>query len=353
MRADERAASAGRFTLRGLLAVIAGIALFLALVTQLREMGFVCALVGALVIVMARYAAFASDPALAVRNISSWLTVAAVILSIPLLLSLLVPSVGSREVRWTPCQVNLQQLMRAFELYHQDHGHYPPAVVTDQAGKPMHSWRALILRYIDEELSRAYDMKEPWNGPSNRRLGSRMPEVFRCPSDKRLGPNMTSYFCVVGPGRLRPGKSVLKQSDLDDEPTILLVEANMLEVNWLEPRDLTVDEVIARREQARAAGDPPCHHGHEEDGLWSKEAHFNCGMHAYRALSLRDDLDRSTLRRLLTVGDNELVDLWDIHPKEYVWPGVWVLLGGELVYVTAMVVGPLRIISRRRRTEQA
>ena len=35
--------------------------------------------------------------------------------------------------------------------YHDEHGSFPPAYIADASGKPMHSWRVLILPYLDEK----------------------------------------------------------------------------------------------------------------------------------------------------------------------------------------------------------
>ncbi|MBT6498149.1 MAG: DUF1559 domain-containing protein, partial [Planctomycetaceae bacterium] len=48
------------------------------------------------------------------------------------------------------CKNNLKQIMLAMHNYHEDFGSFPPAVVTDDNGHPMHSWRVLILPYLDE-----------------------------------------------------------------------------------------------------------------------------------------------------------------------------------------------------------
>ncbi|HEV3023824.1 MAG TPA: DUF1559 domain-containing protein, partial [Pirellulales bacterium] len=43
-----------------------------------------------------------------------------------------------------------------------------PAFVADDEGKPMHSWRVLILPFIEQQpLYDQYDFSEPWNGPHN------------------------------------------------------------------------------------------------------------------------------------------------------------------------------------------
>ena len=58
------------------------------------------------------------------------------------------------------------------KVYEDEHGCFPPAYVADASGRPMHSWRVLILPYLDQQqLYDQYDFSEPWNGPNNQQLG--------------------------------------------------------------------------------------------------------------------------------------------------------------------------------------
>ena len=48
------------------------------------------------------------------------------------------------------------------------------------------------------EVYAAYDFGEPWDGPNNRRLIARMPDIFRCPTDSHAPAGTTNYVAVVG-----------------------------------------------------------------------------------------------------------------------------------------------------------
>ena len=81
----------------------------------------------------------------------------------------------------TKCRDNLKRIGLAMHMYHQTYGVFPPPCLTDENGMPIHSWRVLLLPFLDEqELYDEYRFDEPWDGPSNSRLHSRMPEIFRC-----------------------------------------------------------------------------------------------------------------------------------------------------------------------------
>jgi hypothetical protein len=149
---------------------------------------------------------------------------------------------------------NLARIGAALQAYHQTHGRFPPAYLTDDQGVPIHSWRVLILPYLDESvLYAAYRFDEPWDGPSNSRLVSRMPTVFASPSDV-ADPSIgvTSFLAITGTGTLFPPDASASRSDVLDrlEDTILVVESAESEISWLEPEDLLVSRMSFQLNQA-------------------------------------------------------------------------------------------------------
>ena len=181
---------------------------------------------------------------LAIRQRSVGLVVAAI--GTPMVIIwLLLPSVSHpRSVaRASSCQNNLRFIGIALQSYHDDHGCFPPAYVADAAGRPMHSWRVLLLPYLEERaLFDRYDLNEPWNGPNNSKLISEIPKVYRCPSEQQpIGPFDTSYLAVVGTGTIWRGEKPVSMSDVRDgsSNTLLLVESHGSGINWTEPRDLS------------------------------------------------------------------------------------------------------------------
>src|SRR5262245_58943586 len=53
--------------------------------------------------------------------------------------------------RRTLCLNNLHNITLALKHYENDHHAFPPAYTTDANGKPLHSWRTLILPYMDAQ----------------------------------------------------------------------------------------------------------------------------------------------------------------------------------------------------------
>ncbi len=116
----------------------------------------------------------------------------------------------------------------------------------------MHSWRVLILPYLESAQAQAvasqYRFDEPWDGPHNRKLAGKMPDLYRCPNSP---PNSvtTSYVAVVGPGTTWPGgEPGVKRGDSRAafqafEEKILLVESCGVKIPWMEPRDLELDQL--------------------------------------------------------------------------------------------------------------
>jgi hypothetical protein len=147
------------------------------------------------------------------------------------------------------CRLNLLQIGLALHLYHDDYGSFPPAYIANDQGRPMHSWRVLILPYLDERpLHEQYRFDEPWNGPSNSQLTSRVPSVYQCPTDvhERAEPQpWTSYVAVIGPRTCWSGETPLVRDDITDRPdrTIHVVEVRASGIHWMEPRDLNVAQM--------------------------------------------------------------------------------------------------------------
>lgn len=192
------------------------------------------------------------------------------------------------------CSRNLKQLALALHSYHDDYGCFPPAYTADASGRPMHSWRVLILPYLGRrDVYERYDFSEPWDGPNNARATRVYLEQFNCPSlIKPRNPCTTDYFVVVGPETLWPGATSVALGQVQDRPdqTILLVESCDLNVHWSQPVDLEWSQM---GRTLNAATGPSISSGHPGGAL----AAFADGHVEF----LDDALQEAELRRLLTV----------------------------------------------------
>jgi hypothetical protein len=136
------------------------------------------------------------------------------------------------------------------ELYRSKHGHFPPAYSVDKDGRPLHSWRVLLLPYLEqEELYDELRLDEPWDSPHNQAVfeAKQMPSIFACPIEvkERRNDNVkeTSYVMVVGAGTLSDGPNAVRLEDISDGPsnTVAVVEMTGSGIHWAEPRDLDTD----------------------------------------------------------------------------------------------------------------
>jgi prepilin-type processing-associated H-X9-DG protein len=160
----------------------------------------------------------------------------------------LVPgSGGSRYSPRSHCKNNLKQIGLALHNYADMYGSFPPAFIADKNGRPVHSWRVLILPFIEQSpLYSKYRFDEPWDGPNNSQLASAIIPLYTCPSDdhgaKDGSATMTSYVAVVGDGTAWPEAGTTSYRDIRDgtSNTLHVVEVANSGIHWMEPRDLHV-----------------------------------------------------------------------------------------------------------------
>jgi len=109
---------------------------------------------------------------------------------------LLLPAVhAAREAaKRMQCVNQMRQIVIALHWYHDTYSALPPLHTVDANGKPLHSWRVLILPYIDEgALYEAIRLDEPWDSEHNRQFHDQMPSTFQCPSGSVVG----CYYSVI------------------------------------------------------------------------------------------------------------------------------------------------------------
>jgi prepilin-type processing-associated H-X9-DG protein len=181
---------------------------------------------------------------LAVAGVIAVLLVCVGVVAVPV--ALLVPATQqAREAaRRSQCKNNLKQIGLALHNYHEAWGSLPPAYLADENGKPMHSWRVLILPFLDEApLYQEYRFSEPWDGPNNSRLMSRMPRIYSCPSHAGApGDNFTAYAAVFGADCAFRGAEPVSFNDISDgtSNTMLVGEATHAAIPWMKPDDVDV-----------------------------------------------------------------------------------------------------------------
>jgi hypothetical protein len=286
-----------QFSLRGLLIAMVGIATVLAILFQWGAIvGGLCGFVVGIALLV--YAMWCD------RALASPAAVLALLAGCMSLLWIAAPVELSRR---SACVVNLKQIALALHNYHDTYGTFPPAYVADEDGRPMHSWRVLILPFLESsDVYSKYRFDEPWDGPHNRLLADRMPYAYRCPSESRTSPpsHMTSYVAVVGPETVWPGRSSRSLGELTDGAgnTLLVVESHCSGIHWMEPRDLSVYQ-MARTINARGGQGICSCHGASQRGSAGLVAHAVLADASARVLP--SDLAKDRLQALLTIAGGE------------------------------------------------
>lgn len=214
-----------------------------------------------------------------------------------------------RAAKDAQCTSHLGQLSLALRSYHSVYGSFPPAYAADDVGRPMHSWRVLILPFLEEgNLYNRYNFGEPWDGPHNQTLLPMVPQIYTCPNhrgdsrDARFrGTRWTSYLAVTGPGTLFPGSKSSSLTDLsrDAERLVLIAEVANIDIPWTAPIDLdvrTMDFTINAPDGSRPAistRDPYGPHVVFADGSQDR---------------LSESMSPEEVKGLLTVGGVEMID---------------------------------------------
>src|SRR4051794_3490674 len=85
--------------------------------------------------------------------------------------------------------------------YNDQHGALPPATVRGPDGKPLLSWRVLLLPYIEQDaLFKRFRLDEPWDSPHNKALLEPMPRIYEPFRESKVPPGHTYFRVFVGRG---------------------------------------------------------------------------------------------------------------------------------------------------------
>lgn len=222
-----------------------------------------------------------------------------VFLILAVLVALILPSLSRgpavREAaRRSQCRNYLKHIGLALHNYHDRYQAFPPAYTVDANGKPLHSWRTLILPYLDHAaLYNKIDLSKPWNDPANADAYKIPIPAYSCPSASSL-QTQTHYLAIVTaksclqPNQPRPIKEITDGTS----NTLLVIEVpHDQSVHWMAPED--ADEKLL-----------------ESFGPQSKESHSG-GRHGLltdgTVRFLTQKIDRKTFAALCTATGNETV----------------------------------------------
>jgi len=189
---------------------------------------------------------------------------------------------------------NLKQIALALLTYESTNGTLPPAYTVDAEGNRLHSWRTLLLPYMEQsQLFDTIDLSKTWDDPANSKARETIVEAYVCPSSPEpLG--LTNYLAVVGPGFVFSDSGPRKLSEVSDSrsATVMVVDVGTKQaVHWMSPHDASEDILLEYGPKSRM----------NHPGIMLAA----CVDGHVRTLSL--EIDKGALQAMLTIAGGETI----------------------------------------------
>ena len=114
--------------------------------------------------------------------------IVAAVLALPccgILAGLMLPAISAaREAaRRVTCNQHIRQVGIAILNYESTFGSLPPAYTVDAQGNRLHSWRTVILPFMElQGLHEQIDLQKPWDDPVNAAARGTQVQAYSCPS---------------------------------------------------------------------------------------------------------------------------------------------------------------------------
>lgn len=183
------------------------------------------------------------------NSLKRYLKVGAFIGITVILIGLFLPKMtrGREAARRTQCKNNLKHIAIALHNYHDLYDAFPPAYTVDENGQRLHSWRTLILPWLEQDgLYKKIDLSKPWDHPTNAEAFKTTPHNFRCPGTD-VPNNSTTYLGIVGETACFHPTKPRAISEITDgtSNTIMVIEVPVKQaVPWMAPQDADEQMVL-------------------------------------------------------------------------------------------------------------
>ncbi len=136
---------------------------------------------------------------------------------------------------------NMRNIGLALLSYEATFKKFPPAYTVDAEGNKLHSWRTIILPFLEQaNVYESIDFSKPWDAPENSAARNTKIPLFDCPS-AILPPGHTLFQVIVHPRGIFTGPKQTSVSEIIDgtSNTILVAQAGKdHSVHWMEPSDM-------------------------------------------------------------------------------------------------------------------
>ncbi|PQO32122.1 DUF1559 domain-containing protein [Bremerella cremea] len=120
----------------------------------------------------------------------------------------------------------------------------------DSAGRPMHSWRVLLLPELERtDLFNQYDFNQPWDSPHNLKLVDKMPHCFASPfwQDEEANRKGLTPYRTIWSGEDNATERLGDWGEMfspENRPIVIQDFANP--VPWTKPDGIMLDQILAR-----------------------------------------------------------------------------------------------------------
>lgn len=203
------------------------------------------------------------------------------------------------------CNGQMKQIALAMHNYATKYGSFPPAYVADRNGRPLLSWRVLLLEFLAmDDLHKSIRLDESWDSPHNRAIVQNvdLPQFYYHCCSATNPKSETSYVMIVGPNTISDGPHSVRFGDIKDgaSNTIMFVETKDSGIHWAEPRDLDFGSMSFQINDPKGKG-----LGSYHSGL----AGVVLGDGSVR--SVGDGFDPKLLKALITINGGEDVSKFD------------------------------------------
>ena len=150
-----------------------------------------------------------------------------------------------KDDKYIMARVGLRKIGSAIADYRNKHGHFPSFQTQSPDGTLLHSWRSLILPFLDEEdVYSQIDFSQPWDSNLNRKIWDQRPKVY---AGSVHPVPLTSCMAITGQDTIWPVEGPRRLSDIKSgySNTVAAITTNHSTVNWMQPCDLNVDAALS------------------------------------------------------------------------------------------------------------
>lgn len=221
---------------------------------------------------------------------------------------------------------NLKQIALALHNFESAFGHFPPAVIYGPDGKPWHSWRTLILPFLEQaDLYNKYDFTKPWDAPANKAVVETVVEVYKDPVYGKSNEAIAHYGAIVGKqaaflpdgaivsdngsplaNMAKGGRKINAFTDGTSNSIMVAPIGDERKVPWAKPEDNVFAEPFPSPGKPGGLGMP-------YESLDGKSRFGPVAFVDGSVRTIKSDINPTLLHDLITINGGELIDFGNIQ----------------------------------------